>query len=101
MGSIGRIEDNGSPITMRTTMPIRRRAYDTASINTALEKLLAEIGTERFSAMRLLDLEKLLRTYDHSHELPGKTVLRDAINKFRAARWPAAAPKRMSDRFRH
>ena len=81
-------------------MPQHTRTYDRASIDAHLERLLAEIGPVQFSGMRLLHLEKLVRTNDHHGELPGKTLLREAINKFRAARWPATAPKKMSDRFR-
>lgn len=78
----------------------RGRHYDKTAINGTLERVLAEIGPERFAAMRLLELETLIRQRDPDHSLPGKTLLREAINAFRSARWPSTAPKRMSDRFR-
>jgi hypothetical protein len=72
---------------------------DRNAINTLLERVLSEMGTERFSGMRLLELERVVRASDPTHSLPGKTVLRDAINKFRAERWPATAPKKMIRRW--
>ena len=77
-----------------------RPNYSRDEINAVLDKVLSEVGAEKFSAMRLLELEKLIRSRDASQRLPGKTLLREAINKFRAARWPHTAPKRLSDRFR-
>ncbi len=77
-----------------------RRAYDTAQINALLDKVLADIGPDKFSQMKLLEAEKYVREYDKAHELPAKTVLRAVINSYRAAKWPACAPKRMADRFR-
>ena len=67
--------------------------YDLRKVNETLDKVLAAVGPERFSSMRLLELEKLVRTHDPARELPAKTVLRAAINSYRAARWPGAAPK--------
>lgn len=77
-----------------------RSNYSREEMNAVLEKTLAEIGLEKFSGLRLLELEKLIRARDTSQRLPGKTLLREAINKFRASRWPHTAPKRLSDRFR-
>jgi hypothetical protein len=77
-----------------------RSNYSREEINAVLEKTLAEIGAEKFSGMRLLALEKLIRSRDTNQRLPGKTLLREAINKFRVVRWPNSAPKRLSDRFR-
>jgi hypothetical protein len=77
----------------------RNRSYDQSKIEVLLERVLADIGPARFSEMRLLHLERLVRTYDPGHELPGKTVLRAAINTFRTARWPGCAPKKVSARF--
>ncbi len=67
--------------------------YDLRKVNETLDKVLAAVGPERFSSMRLLELEKLVRTYDPTRELPAKTLLRAAINSYRAARWPGTAPK--------
>ena len=77
-----------------------RSNYSRAEISAVLERTLAEIGPEKFSGMRLLELEKLVRSRDASQRLPAKTLLREAINKFRTARWPNTAPRRLSDRFR-
>jgi hypothetical protein len=73
--------------------------YDLTKINVLLDKVLADIGPDRFSQMKLLEAEKFIRSYDKNHELPGKTLLREAINRYRAAKWPATAPRRM-DHFR-
>ena len=67
--------------------------HDRVAISALLEKILTDIGPERFSGMRLMQLEKLVRTYDAG--LPGKTVLREVINTFRTARWPNTAPKKL------
>jgi hypothetical protein len=77
-----------------------RSNYNREQISAVLEKTLTEIGPEKFSGMRLLELEKLIRSRNANQRLPGKTLLREAINKFRAARWSHTAPKRLSDRFR-
>ena len=68
--------------------------YDKSKIDAALNEILTEIGPERFSGMKLLELEKLVRDRDRTSSLPARTQLREAINVFRAARWPHAAPKR-------
>jgi len=70
-----------------------RTRWDRAAISALLEKVFREIGPERFSGMRLMELEKVVRTYDKN--LPGKTLLREAINNFRVARWPHTAPKKL------
>ena len=78
----------------RTPVVNRARATE------LLDKVLAEIGPDRFSAMKLLDLERTLRTHDLANELPGKTVLREMIHSFRKARWSGTEPKSISSRFR-
>jgi len=77
-----------------------RRPYDPRKITALLDKVLADIGPDKFSKMKLLEAEKFVRGYDKAQELPAKTGLRAAINAYRSARWPACAPKRMNDRFR-
>jgi hypothetical protein len=67
--------------------------YDLRQVNETLDKVLAVIGSERFSSMRLLELEKVVRLHDTARALPAKTVLRAAINSYRTARWPGTAPK--------
>lgn len=69
----------------------KRLSHDRNTIEKLLEKVLAEIGADRFSTMRLLPLEKLVRTYDPN--LPGKTLLREVINGFRGSRWESCRPK--------
>ncbi len=72
--------------------------YDLSKVNETLDKVLDAIGADRFSAMRLLELEKLVRTYETSGDLPAKTLLRAAINKYRSAKWPSTAPRRAGSR---
>ena len=81
-------------------MPRSGRTYDTSTIHSFLDRVLVDIGPDNFSGMKLLELEKLVRTYDSNNQLPAKTVLRAAIHSFRVARWPSTAPKRTADRFR-
>jgi hypothetical protein len=85
---------------MRRTAPIgrTRNAFDRSKISELLEKVLADIGFKRFAGMRLLELERVVRTYDPERGLPGKTVLRAEINGFRNARWPTTTPKGASVR---
>jgi hypothetical protein len=78
-----------------------RKIYDTNELNALLERVLADIGDDRFTSLQLLELEKLVRTYDAKDELPGKTLLRDTINNFRATRWPGTAPKPKPSRYRY
>ena len=87
---------------MQSIPPARRarRPYDPTQITALLDKVLADIGADRFAQMKLLEAEKFVRGYDRANELPAKTVLRAAINAYRAAKWPACAPKRLNDRFR-
>jgi hypothetical protein len=75
---------------------MRTSLYDRSRIEAMLTQILAEIGAERFSGMKLLELEKMIRAREPSDALPARTQLRAAINSFRAARWPHAAPKRRS-----
>ena len=71
------------------------RQYDMDSIHALLARVLSEIGPERFSAMKLMELERVVRIHYTSHKLPGKTLLREAIHKFRTQRWPSTAPKKV------
>ena len=84
----------GFPV--RRSRPTIRRAR----VAEILEKVLTDIGPERFSGMKLLDLERTIRTYDLANELPGKTVLRELIHSFRRARWSGTEPKPVSPRLR-
>ena len=71
-----------------------RNAYDAAELEKVLERVLSEIGADRFSHLKLLELERVVRLKDPDGRLPGKTLLRAAINQFREARWPGTGPKR-------
>ena len=73
-------------------MPYKYK-HDREEINALLQNTLAEIGPEKFSGMRLVMLEKLIRSRYASQRLPGKTILREIINNFRSARWPETAPR--------
>jgi hypothetical protein len=78
-----------------------KNIYDIGKIDSLLERVLAEIGPDCFSHLKLLELERLVRTYDPERKLPGKTVLRAAINRFRKSRWPESAPKHGTGRSRY
>ncbi|MGA7308554.1 MAG: hypothetical protein WBX05_06345 [Pseudolabrys sp.] len=73
-------------------MPYKYK-HNREEINALLQNTLAEIGPEKFSGMRLVVLEKLIRSRYASQRLPGKTILREIINSFRSARWPETAPR--------
>ncbi|MGA8921089.1 MAG: hypothetical protein WB540_20340 [Pseudolabrys sp.] len=73
-------------------MPYKYK-HNREEINALLQNTLAEIGPEKFSGMRLVVLEKLIRSRYESQRLPGKTILREIINNFRSARWPETAPR--------
>jgi len=75
--------------------------YDLKSIEDMLERVRSSIGDGEFSAMRIMELEKVVRSYDQAHELPGKTLLRASIHSFRKARWPGLAPKPSGSRYRY
>lgn len=82
-------------------VPSMAGKYDVKSIEALLERVHSEIGDDRFSSMRLMELEKVIRSYDKNKELPGKTLLRATIHSFRRARWPGVAPKPSGSRFRY
>ena len=66
-------------------MPYKYK-HNREEINALLQNTLAEIGPEKFSGMRLVVLEKLIRSRYASQRLPGNTILREIINNFRSAR---------------
>jgi hypothetical protein len=73
-----------------------RIVYDVTEIQAAIERVHQKIGDDRFSTMRLMELEKLIREMEKNNNLPGKTLLREVINRYRAKRWPAASPRRVT-----
>ena len=54
-------------------MPYKYK-HNREEINALLQNKLAEIGPEKFSGMRLVVLEKLIRSRYASQRLPGKTI---------------------------
>lgn len=70
--------------------------YDQNKITEILTNTLNWLGEERFSKMRVTDLEKLIREREKTAPLPGRSQFRAAIHAFRVKRWPAAAPRRRS-----
>lgn len=78
-----------------------RTVYDVRKIEELLERVLGKMGPDQFSHMRLLDLEKLVRAHDSEKKLPGKTLLRATINRFRESRWPGSGPRRSGSRSRY
>jgi hypothetical protein len=68
--------------------------YDYSKIEAVLNETMAWLSVERFSAMKVTELEKIVRTRAGTTTLPGRSQLRAAIHSFRIARWPSAAPKR-------
>ena len=75
-----------------------QRKYSRSEVASLLERVLTEIGPDRFSTLRLMELEKLVRSHDAAKMLPGKTLLREVINQFRVKRWPSTAPKKVPRR---
>jgi len=67
--------------------------YDYNEVERILNETLTSLGPERFSTMKVTELEKVVRTRAGTMALPGRSQLRDAIHTFRTARWKHAAPK--------
>jgi hypothetical protein len=81
-------------------MVMRGQGYDRVQLRAVLETLLAELGSEKFSQMPLLQLERMVRQSPQvTPPLPGKTLLRQIINEFRFARWPDLPRKPAGRRF--
>ena len=78
------------------------KKYDSKPIQEFIERVRLKVGDDDFTTLRLIQLEKVIRTYDKERSLPGKTRLREEIHSFRKARWPALmAPKPSVSRFRY
>lgn len=73
-------------------------AYSAAEIDTFIERIHREVGDGPFQCLGLIALEALIRKSDTRNQLPGKTLLRERINAFRSARWPALTPKKSGSR---
>jgi hypothetical protein len=68
--------------------------YDQKKIEAMLDSTLKELGPQRFSSMKVTELERHLRAAAPDEPLPARTQLRAAIHAFRTTRWPHAAPRR-------
>jgi hypothetical protein len=76
-------------------MPSRPKpTINRSQIYGLLDKMLADAGPEALASMKLLQVEATLRQQNREVVLPGKTVLRECINKYRSDRWPQTAPKK-------
>jgi hypothetical protein len=70
--------------------------YDYTQITNILQRTLEWLGEDRFSQMRVTELEKIIRDRETAIPLPGRSQFRAAIHEFRARRWPQSAPRRRS-----
>jgi hypothetical protein len=70
--------------------------YDYDKIAEVLNNALAWLGEERFSKMRVTELERLIRERETATSPPARSQFRAAIHAFRIKRWPQAAPRRRS-----
>src|SRR5262249_45592164 len=66
------------------------------NIEAVLDETLKWLGSERFSGMKVTELEKVVRSRAGRNALPGRSQLRAAIHVFRVKRWPGTAPRRRS-----
>jgi hypothetical protein len=70
--------------------------YDYSKVSQVLQNTLDWLGEERFSKMRVTELEKVIRERETTTPLPSRSQFRAAIHEFRLKRWPQAAPRRRS-----
>lgn len=70
--------------------------YDYSKVSQVLQNTLDWLGEERFSKMRVTELEKVIRERETATPLPSRSQFRAAIHEFRLKRWPEAAPRRRS-----
>ena len=68
--------------------------YDYSKVTEVLQNTLQWLGEERFSTMRVTELEKMIREREATTPLPSRSQFRAAIHEFRVKRWPNAAPRR-------
>jgi hypothetical protein len=68
--------------------------YDYSKITGVLENTLQWLGEDRFSTLKVTELEKMIRERETATPLPSRSQFRAAIHEFRAKRWPNAAPQR-------
>ena len=71
--------------------PIMR--YDYSKLDAIFNEVLAVLGPDRFSKMKIIELEQYVRGHEKAGSLPGRTQLRGAIHRFRSERWPQSAPR--------
>jgi hypothetical protein len=72
-----------------------KKYYDVELIDIHIQDVHTQVGDGPFSSLGLMGLEALVRSYDQSGQLPGKTLLRHRLNVYRVARWPSLAPKKI------
>jgi hypothetical protein len=68
--------------------------YDYSKVTDVLQKTLEWLGEERFSTIKVTELEKMIRERETETPLPSRSQFRAAIHEFRVKRWPNAAPSR-------
>lgn len=68
--------------------------YDYSKVSEVLQNTLNWLGEDRFSTMKVTELEKIIRERETSTPLPSRSQFRAAIHDFRVKRWPQAAPRR-------
>lgn len=72
------------------------RKYDLAEIDQHIARVHGKVGDAPFTSLGLMALEVLMREQDRERRLPSKTLLRERLNAFRVARWPALAPRKIA-----
>lgn len=80
-------------------MEFDMRKYSRPEILAFIASVHDKVGDVPFTSLRLMALETLVRTHDKLRALPGKTVLREALNEYRTKRWPSLAPKPVMRRY--
>jgi hypothetical protein len=70
--------------------------YDYSKVTEVLQNTLNWLGEDRFSTMKVTELEKMIRERETTTPLPSRSQFRAAIHEFRTQRWPNSAPRRRS-----
>lgn len=69
--------------------------YDVDLIDNHIRVVHSEIGDGPFLSLGLMALEQIVRGKATGVIMPGKTLLRERLNRYRTARWPSLAPKKV------
>ncbi len=67
--------------------------YDYSKVHEVIANALNWLGEDRFSKMRVTELEHLIREKEKTTPLPSRTQFHAAIHEFRMKRWPDTAPR--------